>query len=180
MSKTKLVFICLTILILFLAACTEPTPDHETTKDMIALGDTVGEMRFTRIDEYDGLFGLEIYCDDDNPEQIGQSVQEYACETVEGSRVFLNCLGAYADSTDELDKIWEDVTWSMTVDGQPVDLPSFGTVDMVAYWDSDVPIRSWSVVIENVSAGQHEIICNWADEDGQGEQHRMFTVLEAP
>jgi predicted esterase len=178
LMKIKALFCSLIWLISLSVSCGSSTSDNATPQNMIVMGDTVGEMHFSRIDQYHGDIGMERYCDVDNPKEIGPITEEFTCEAVQGDRVFLNCLGHVADTDEELDKYFEETTWKMTVDDQPIDLASFGTLDMVADWDSDLAVRAWSVVIENISAGTHEFVCEGADEEEQWESHWLFTMLQ--
>lgn len=103
---------------------------------------------------------------------------ERSCQANQGDRVWFNCVGEYADTLEELDELWQAHDFRITVDNRPVDLASFGTVDMTATWDSQVTVRLWNVEIENLTAGQHEIVCQLEHEGEHSESHWLFAVQE--
>lgn len=68
------------------------------------------------------------------------------------------------DTLTRLD--WSQISWELTLDGQPVDLESFGTYDFVmpAMSHDPSPVRevfvqftAWDVVLTNLSPGEHKI-----------------------
>ena len=53
--------------------------------------------------------------------------------------------GLFAEPGDDLDQIWSEHTYEMTIDGRPVNLPAFGSVDAV---HPDVgAMRAWNIVL---------------------------------
>jgi hypothetical protein len=61
---------------------------------------------------------------------------------------------------------WSKISWELTIDGQPVDLQSFGTYDFVlpAMSHDPAPVRevfvrftAWDVVLTNLNPGQHSL-----------------------
>jgi hypothetical protein len=68
------------------------------------------------------------------------------------------------DALSRLD--WSEINWELTIDGQSVDLKSFGTYDFVlpAMSHDPSPVRevfvtftAWDVVLTNLSPGDHTI-----------------------
>ena len=68
------------------------------------------------------------------------------------------------DTLTRLD--WSEISWELRIDGQPVNLKSFGTYDFVlpAMSHSPSPVRevfvkftAWDVVLTNLKAGEHTI-----------------------
>jgi hypothetical protein len=149
--KTNALFIVLLVSGALLASCTESSAESVSSEDMIHLGDTVSGMAFDRVGEYEDFIGTEIYCDADIPEDEPSGHEAY--------------LERHCDFT-------------MTFDGRPVDLASFGTMEEIASWDNQARVRAWNVEIENLTAGRHEIICVLKDEDDYVENHLIFDVQE--
>jgi hypothetical protein len=61
---------------------------------------------------------------------------------------------------------WSDLAWELSINGQPVDLESFGTFDYVMPYiaKSPSPIRevfekatAWNVVLTNLNPGEHTL-----------------------
>lgn len=61
---------------------------------------------------------------------------------------------------------WSEIHWELSIDGQPIDLLSFGTYDFVlpAMSQNASPVRevfvkyqAWDVVLTNLSPGEHTI-----------------------
>lgn len=61
---------------------------------------------------------------------------------------------------------WSDLAWELSIDGQPVDLESFGTFDyaMPGMAPSPSPVRevfmratAWNIVLTNLSPGEHTL-----------------------
>jgi hypothetical protein len=68
------------------------------------------------------------------------------------------------DALSKLD--WSEISWELTIDGQPIDLHSFGTYNFVqpALLHDASPVRevfvqftAWDVVLTNLSPGKHTI-----------------------
>jgi predicted esterase len=161
---------------LFLVSCAEPASEPLNAEDMIHLGDTIGGMYFSRIEEYDGTSDLAKYC---NFHQLGPSADEYTCQAEEGNRVFLFCMASFAESPAELDELWQATDSQMSIDGRPVDLSSFGTIDFLQE-GSPYTLRAWNVAIENIATGSHELDCRLEEPDDLVENHWLLDVVKGP
>jgi pimeloyl-ACP methyl ester carboxylesterase len=179
--KTNFILIVLLVFGVHLVSCAGPSTESISTEEMIHHGDTVSGMTFGSVGEYEEFIGTEIYCDADIPEDEPSGHEAYLerhCQAVEGDRVWINCMGMFADTLEELDEIWEATDFTMTVDGRTVDLTSFGTMEEIASWDNQARVRAWNVEIENLTAGRHDIVCGLKNEDEDVENHLMFDVQE--
>jgi hypothetical protein len=108
------------LFVLVLVSCAEPTP----SVDLIEPGDKVNDMVIVKSDIQSAILGetlLDNYCDFD------EDYFRYICEAVHGDSLFLNCMGWVEDTAENVEAKWEESTWEMTIDGQNVDLPKFGT-----------------------------------------------------
>lgn len=174
--KTKALFYVLILIVSFSVSCDRSTSEPETPENMIKLGDTFGGMTFGRIEEYDGTSDLAKYC---NFHQLGPFADEYTCRAEEGNRVFLFCMASFADTVAELDESWQATDSQMSIDGRPVDLSSFGTIDFLQE-GSSYTLRAWNVAIEDISTGSHELHCRLEEPDDLLENHWLLDVEEGP
>ena len=84
------------------------------------------------------------------------------------------------DTLEALELAWSESEWKMTIDGQEVHLPSFGTFDLPF---GGQQARVWDVGLLNLSPGQHtvryEFYLGNGSQPGNHTQVYAFTV-EAP
>ena len=79
---------------------------------------------------------------------------------------------------------WADLNWKLSIDGQEVDLESFGTVDYVMPRISKKPspVReifkqgtAWDIVLTDLKPGHHTL---WFVAQSDNERHTWFVNLE--
>ena len=131
----------LTLIVLFvfiLGACTTATP--QSSDEMINPGDKIGDFLITTGNGEDVIFVTKLHCPFDN------STQTESCEQPIGTKVNVS-QGIFADPSigKTLDELWSEQTHEMFIEGRPVNLQAFGSVDfnnpMVG------TVRVWNVVI---------------------------------
>jgi hypothetical protein len=162
----KITSICFMILFsLIMASCQFPG-----TK--IQPGDKIGDMEF--INDYEK-------CPAPNYNDICGGFQPLAdgtCEIPPDMPKFWISTGWSEETEDELEWAWDDAKWSLTFDGYKVDLPAFGTFDMVL---DGLPTRAWNVCINNPKAGKHTVVYKIhfdnGPEPGNHTWTHIFTVL---
>jgi hypothetical protein len=144
MSMKKPVFCVLVVLfVVVLGACGKSTPQSAET---INPGDKVGDFLITT----GGQEGVKNVWDLGCEESTGK------CSVPLGTKVNTSW-GIYADASkgEDLETKWAGHTYEMVIDGRPVNLQAFGTVDF------DHPyvgkIRCWDVVVTSDKPGEIEI-----------------------
>jgi hypothetical protein len=121
--------------ILFLTACSEPTATP-TPIDMIQPGDTVNDVLVTTGTE-DTIFGFDLPCT--------QKDNIFTCTTTFGKSTNITS-AVYGFTPEELQSKWETFTYTITIEGQPVDLQAFGTIDFI-HPQTGLYMRSYNVAL---------------------------------
>lgn len=121
-----------------------PQPDAALLKP----GDTIGPMRVIRAQNESMDLSIFNFCDP----YLGSQpvVLTFECQVPQSDYLFIG-YGEIANSNEELDKKWGLKTWKLSIDGNPVDLPAFGTLDA----DLGRKIRVWNIALEGISPGSH-------------------------
>jgi hypothetical protein len=125
------------------ASQTAISPGGET---LINPGDKVGEMTVTT-----GSASADIFSFCDPFAKPGVEVRECVVPPVSSLGIGW---GNFADSADQLESEWQAQTHELILDGYPVNLAAFGTVD------SHIPqgyLRTWNIMVEGLTSGQHEL-----------------------
>lgn len=142
----KLVYLTFIVLFAFiLSSCAKATPPP--AEGMINPGDKTGDFLITTGDGEDVIFVTKLHCPFD------ESAQTESCEQPVGTKVNVSN-GIFDDSSDgiTLDELWSEQTYEMFIEGRPVNLQAFGTVDfnnpMVG------TVRVWNVVIVTDKPGK--------------------------
>lgn len=133
------------LLVLVLGACATATPQPVETSSqpddgLIEPGDRIGDLLVTTGDGEDILFVTKLKCPWDD------STQTESCEQPVGTKVNVS-QGVFASPsiTKTLDEVWSEQTYEMMIEGRPVDLQAFGSVDFSNPMVGTV--RTWNVVI---------------------------------
>jgi hypothetical protein len=121
--------------ILFLTTCSKPTATP-TPIDMIQPGDTVNGVLVTTGNE-DSTFGFDLPCT--------QKDNIYTCTTTYGNSTNVTA-AIYGFTPEEVQSKWETFIYTVTIDGQPVDLPAFGTIDFV-HEQTKLYMRAYNIVL---------------------------------
>jgi hypothetical protein len=121
--------------ILFLTYCSKPT-GTPTPIDLIQPGDTIKGVLVTTGNE-DSTFGFDLPCT--------QNDNIYTCTTTFNNPTNVTS-AVYGFTPEELQSKWETFTYTITIEGQPVDLPAFGTIDFI-HQQTGLYMRAYNVAI---------------------------------
>ena len=152
-----------------LAACTK----SDSSTEMIEPGDKLGDFLITTGEEGEVTFGDVLAC----KEQAESG--HFACHTVVGTKVVLTT-GIYDETgSGKLDELWTEFskTYKLTIDGRPVDLPPFGTLDRVHPMVGT--IRYFNVVIDASKPGEMTI-SDSGELDGEAIQETTVLTFTEP
>jgi hypothetical protein len=142
---TRGIMLVLVVLVVLLTACAKATPDQ--VEGMINPGDKIGDFLITTGEGEDVIFVSKLHCPYDSSTGIE------SCEQPVGTKVNVG-LGIYGDSTSggkTVDEYWSEQTHEMFIEGRPVDLQAFGTVDFSSIVGT---VRVWNVVIVTDKPGK--------------------------
>ncbi|MBI5954889.1 MAG: hypothetical protein HY865_24785 [Chloroflexi bacterium] len=142
-------FVHLTFIVFFafiLSSCARATPqpvDEATplpADERINPGDKICDFLITTGDGEDIIFVTKLHC------PFNESTQTESCEQPVGAKVNIS-QGIFADPSigKTLDELWSEQTYEMAIEGRPVNLQAFGSVD---FYNTMVgTVRVWDVVI---------------------------------
>lgn len=142
------------LFVLVLSAC-QPTsetlaPSPQPDVTLLGPGDTIGSMRLVQAQYASVERSIFNFCD---PQFGSQSVVlTVECRVSRSDYLFVG-YGEIANSMEKLDQQWRSKTWKLSIDGNPVDLAAFGTLDV----DLGRKIRVWNVALEGISPGSHAL-----------------------
>jgi hypothetical protein len=142
---TREIMLVLVVLVVLLTACAKAMP--EQVEGMINPGDKIGDFLITTGEGEDVIFVSKLHCPYDSSTGIE------SCEQPVGTKVNVG-LGIYGDSTSggkTVDEYWSKQTHEMFIEGRPVDLQAFGTVDFSSIVGT---VRVWNVVIVTDKPGK--------------------------
>jgi hypothetical protein len=125
----------ITLYTLLLATCAKPTATP-TPIDMIQPGDTVNGVLVTTGTK-DTIFGFDLPCT--------QKDNIFTCTTTFGNSTNVTT-AVYGFNPKELQSNWETFTYTITIEGKPVDLPAFGTIDFI-HQQSGLYMRAYNVAL---------------------------------
>lgn len=141
----KPVYTILIVLLGFsLSACAKATP--QSNEEMINPGDKIGDILITIGEGEDIIFVTKLHCPFD------KNTQTESCEQPVGTKVNVSN-GIFADPSIQktLDELWSEQTYEMFIEGHPVNLQAFGSIDFI---NSVVgTVRVWNVVIVSDKPG---------------------------
>jgi predicted esterase len=176
---TKKYHLTLTVfLVLLLSACAKAA--QKNAEGMINPGDEINGMVFTTTDEIDWDLSLAFFCDFESIEETDAS-PTIACFTSPGSSVFFgNFSGIPYDNIIEAEKPWKEIKSEVTFDGQNLNLPAFGYMEIELNEAEWKYARIWNLMVDNISPGKHTIQTVWKDGDETQINTYVFTVAEKP
>jgi predicted esterase len=134
-----MLYIIFSITILAGCATSPHEPDVAATPTPIAMiqpGDTVYGVLVTTGTK-DTIYGFDLPCT--------QKDNIYTCNTTFGTPTNVTA-AVYAFTPEELQSKWETFTYTITIEGQPVDLPAFGTIDFI-HPQSGLYMRAYNVAL---------------------------------
>src|SRR4030043_666034 len=129
-----------------LVACAQTKPPE--SRGLIRPGDMVGDFLVTTGEEGKFTYGFNVDCSE---EVSGQETNQ-SCKSSVGEVVNIST-GIYDDTkSGKLDEYWSNSNYQLSIEGRPVDLQAFGTVE---YNHPIVGvIRFWNVVISTSKPGE--------------------------
>jgi hypothetical protein len=155
MNKTRFSQLLYFGMVLVLAACQGVSQRHE----MIQPGGNVDGMSFSTGAQ--DAAPLWAFC---SPAQyIGNTTTSH-CNVPALTRLAIGYV--LMPSDDALSRLdWSEINWELTIDGQPIDLDSFGNFNFVqpalsrnlAAREVFVQFTAWDVVLTNLNPGEHII-----------------------
>ena len=174
---TKKYHLTLTVfLVLLLSACAKAV--QKNAEGMINPGDEINGMVFTTTDEIDWDLSLAFFCDFESIEETDAS-PTIACFASPGSSVFFgNFSGVPYNNPKEADEPWKEITSEVTFDGQPLNLPAFGYMEIElsdAEWKY---ARIWNLMVNNITPGTHTIQTKWDEADEIQTNTYIFTIAD--
>lgn len=127
----------------------EPTSLSSTkvsfsSEDLIEPGEIIGDFLITTGEPEKFVTTWDYDCDE-------RGEFNKVCEA-DLNTIFNISGGTAAQAGNDLDKLWSDVTHEMFIDDRPVDLPVFGTVDLIHPVVGD--IRHWNIVLVPSKPGE--------------------------
>lgn len=175
----KIAYLSLIVLFVsFLGSCEKGMP--EQIEGTINPGDEVDGMLFTTIDEIDWNISLSFLCDFESVEETDTSAT-VPCSTSPGGHIFFgNFNGAPYDNPEEADDLWKKVEADVIFDGQTINLPAFGFMEVELYGMEWKYARIWNLMVENVMPGIHTIQTMWEDQEETTKYTYVFTISDQP
>lgn len=144
-SISHLIFFMLSVVVL--SACAEAI--SQSGDEMVDPGDKIGDFLITTSNDDSVIYTTTIHC----PFDPGTMTE--TCEIETGEQVNVG-LGVFGKSVEELDKYWAEQTYKMTIEGRPVNLQAFGSIEITH------PIvgkmRLWNVVIVTGTPGKITVL----------------------
>ena len=140
------------------------------TMDMIKPGEKVGDMVLT-IGQNGSMTEIWEFCD---PFVTVPGVIMRECNVPALQSLSIG-YGSLGSTVEELDAAWGLITWELFLDGQPVNLPAFGTIDQVDNSNASV-LRLWNVVLYQPTPGKHVLHYISVEDGNKWDITWTFTV----
>jgi len=138
------------LIILFLAACANIMPDD----GIIDPGEKVGDFLISTGTKEDTLYLYDLKCED-------QGATSTVCQAPAGQKinVSLSVFDPSRSADMNLDTIWADHTYHMKIEGRPVNLDAFGSIDAyhVNEFKNSIKMRHWNIWILTDKPGEIKI-----------------------
>ena len=137
--------VCEAVFAVMLAACGGAAKPEATGP--INPGDKIGDILITTGDGEDVVFVTKLHCPSDG------STSTESCEQPVGTKVNVS-QGIYGDPSTgkSLDELWSEQTYEMTIEGRPVNLQAFGSVDFSH--PAVGTVRVWNVAVATEKPGK--------------------------
>ena len=166
------------VLALFLAVSPAAVKPAAAPDAMLSLGDKIDGMTLSK--GAGDARPLGAFCSH-SPE--GKGSYSLDCRAPALTPLEIGNILSYADQgTTNLN--WSDLAWELSIDGQEVDLESFGTFDYVAPGISKSPAlvgeifkrgTAWNIVLTDLEPGYHTL---WFVAQSKLESYTWFVSLE--
>ena len=139
----KLVDLSLIVMFAIVLGACSPTP--QLTAKLITPGDKIGNFLITTDNNADVIYQWKMSC-------VKQSAEKESCTSTVGARVNVS-FGIYDDTySGKLDSLWAAHTYAMVIEGRPVNLQSFGSIDVTHPLVGKM--RHWNVVVVTDKPGE--------------------------
>jgi hypothetical protein len=145
-------FFCILFAVFFcflIVACT-------AKNKLLQPGDKIGGMTLVQESSATPYGGLQKYCDigPDSLEPIQYSTD---CDVPLLGSFFIGM--GWGAKESKFNSSWEGVTYSLKVDGEPVDLQSFKWDDIPGTNNGEsIKTRWWEIYLENLTPGKHTLV----------------------
>ena len=132
-----------------LASCSSSTVDAPP-EDVVEPGNQIGAMVLRNIsDESEARPMLPELCGWMELAELSEEKTE-ECVIAYEPTIFLGS-GMMEPDPEKRNEYWENMTWEVSINGQPLDLEAFGTIDALGG-------RWWNVLLENPTSVQLQIV----------------------
>jgi hypothetical protein len=146
MTLKKLIHVSLMLLLLMIVcACGKTTP--RTAAGMINPGDKIGDFLITSGNAENVNFVLDLHCPFNNSTGTASCVQPVGTLVNVGPGVYDN----FPFKGKTLDDYWSEHTCDMMIEGRPVNLQAFGSIDL--FRPGIGKERVWNVVVVSDNPG---------------------------
>jgi hypothetical protein len=124
---------------LLLASCAAAAPLPAGSSKPIEPGDRIGNVTVTKGEGEDVIYQWSGACAE-------QTDTVTSCKADVGAKANVS-IGVYDETfSGELDSVWAGHTYEMTIDGRPVNLKPFGSIDV--NHPGGLKLRAWNVVLQ--------------------------------
>jgi len=136
----------LTFIVLWLSMLASCAPSNSTpTRGIINPGDKVGDLLINTGDN-EGVTNMW------NMDCVDESAEKETCKSTVGTKANVS-FGVYDKTgSGKLDTIWSEHTSEIVIEGRPVNLKAFGSIDVTHPWMGKM--RYWNLVIIATKSGE--------------------------
>jgi len=166
MTMKKSVHLSLSVLCIFLLIACEKEKT-QSSPEVINPGDKIGNFLITTGDSEGVTFMTFLHCAVSNDTET--------CEVPVGTKINVSN-GIYdpdLSSGMNLDELWSDHTYEMSIEGYPVNLKAFGSIDKTHPYAGIV--RHWNVVVVSDKPGK--VTTNYSSVVGEDPYKGTFVVV---
>ena len=139
-------------------------------------GGKIGAMTVVRGHDYDADINVNSVCAAWIP-RAGK--YHRSCSVPKVPRLYIGVGWAAPPQKErELDNVWKQFRWRLSVDGRPVDLPRFGAYDDAGRYPNGKPavFRNWKVILSGAPSGTHTIHYTWHIPSGSVDFTMEVTI----
>jgi len=167
-KKSTILFRLITVLAAaLLTACTSSAVET-SQEDMIQPGDMIGETVIRKtVDESETFPVLWHFCDAMLAALTDEKTEE--CVAAYQPTIFMGQGLGEAD-LEKRNEYWGNMTWEVSINGQQVDLESFGTIEALGG-------RFWNIVLENPPSDPLQIVTTITMNEDPNDRMRMTLYL---
>lgn len=141
---------------------TEPPAEPTPTGPPLAAGDTFANGTFTRISQVDvqNAIDFRIFCS--GSDGAGPGTVRAECDVLALDLLLLGP-GLFDPSAATLAAIWNQIEWTLEIDGRPIDMESFGYIEQdderTTTTGETIPVkeRFWAIAIKDLAPGKYTL-----------------------